>query len=154
MPAEPDLTLRFAEEPITKDTFESSVEQLFTLPGSENQAPRVFAANFLEIYSLTGPSFRARLPRTGAVVISDWVSGNPHIVAGRLLEQTPADPKAAACRCTGVWAADVEMDGDLDIVAAPDAGVPFVLRNNGDGGWTSVSMFEGVNSRFRMGGSR
>src|SRR5439155_6625307 len=33
----------------------------------------------------------------------------------------------------GAWAADYEMDGDLDVVLAPRAGPPLVLRNNGDG---------------------
>ncbi len=38
----------------------------------------------------------------------------------------------------GVWAADVEMDGDIDVVAAPVEGSPFVLRNNGDSTWRRV----------------
>lgn len=33
----------------------------------------------------------------------------------------------------GVWAADVDTDGDLDLVAARTNGGPVVLRNNGDG---------------------
>jgi cytochrome c-type biogenesis protein CcmH/NrfG len=33
----------------------------------------------------------------------------------------------------GAWAADIEMDGDLDIVLARRDGAPLVLRNNGDG---------------------
>ena len=33
----------------------------------------------------------------------------------------------------GVWAADVDTDGDLDLVLAPRDGPPVVLRNNGDG---------------------
>jgi Tfp pilus assembly protein PilF len=33
----------------------------------------------------------------------------------------------------GVWAADIDTDGDLDLVAARTDGGPAVLRNNGDG---------------------
>jgi Tfp pilus assembly protein PilF len=44
----------------------------------------------------------------------------------------------------GVWPADIEMDGDLDIVAAPRDGAPFVLRNNGNGTWRLVEPFDGV----------
>ncbi len=44
----------------------------------------------------------------------------------------------------GVWAADIESDGDLDFVlgAAGDSSVS-VLRNNGDGSFTPVQPFEG-----------
>ena len=43
----------------------------------------------------------------------------------------PADVVKAALH--GVWPADVDVEGDLDIVAAPVNGPVFVLRNNGDG---------------------
>ena len=44
----------------------------------------------------------------------------------------------------GAWAADVEMDGDLDVVLAPRAGAPVVLRNNRDGTFTPLHPFPGV----------
>ena len=44
----------------------------------------------------------------------------------------------------GVWAADTEMDGDLDIVFGPVAGAPSVLRNNADGTWRRENPFPGV----------
>ena len=44
----------------------------------------------------------------------------------------------------GVWAADTEMDGDLDIVFGATAGAPSVLRNNADGTWQRESPFPGV----------
>jgi hypothetical protein len=40
---------------------------------------------------------------------------------------------AAAIRCTGAWAADLEADGDLDLVLGVADGVPAVLQNNADG---------------------
>jgi hypothetical protein len=43
-----------------------------------------------------------------------------------------------------VWAADIEMDGDLDLVAGVRAGPAVVLRNNGDGSWKQLTPFTGV----------
>jgi Tfp pilus assembly protein PilF len=45
----------------------------------------------------------------------------------------------------GAWAADIEADGDLDIViGSPQGGAPTVLRNNGDGSFLDVHPFNGV----------
>jgi FG-GAP-like repeat len=44
----------------------------------------------------------------------------------------------------GVWAADIEMDGDIDVVVGATEGPPFVLRNNGDLTWRRVQPFSGV----------
>ncbi|MEO8480654.1 MAG: FG-GAP-like repeat-containing protein [Acidobacteriota bacterium] len=45
---------------------------------------------------------------------------------------------------TGIWPADIEMDGDLDAIVAVRGAAPFVLRNNGDGTWLRVEPFPGV----------
>lgn len=45
---------------------------------------------------------------------------------------------------TGAWAVDIEADGDLDIVMGQAAGLPTVLRNNGDGTFAVVHPFAGV----------
>ncbi len=39
----------------------------------------------------------------------------------------------------GAWAADVDLDGDLDFVVAPRSGPPVVLRNNGDGTFKALT---------------
>jgi Tfp pilus assembly protein PilF len=44
----------------------------------------------------------------------------------------------------GAWAADIEADGDLDIVLGSQQGVPTVLRNNGDGAFLDIRPFNGV----------
>ena len=44
----------------------------------------------------------------------------------------------------GVWAADIEMDGDIDLVVGATEGSPFVLRNNGDGTWRRIEPFSGI----------
>ena len=45
---------------------------------------------------------------------------------------------------TGVWALDVEADGDLDVALGCAAGLPTVLRNSVDSTWTVVHPFAGV----------
>ncbi|HLJ76268.1 MAG TPA: FG-GAP-like repeat-containing protein [Acidobacteriaceae bacterium] len=45
---------------------------------------------------------------------------------------------------TGAWAADIEADGDLDIVLGAASGEPTVLRNNGDGSFAPIHPFAGV----------
>ncbi|TVQ03243.1 MAG: tetratricopeptide repeat protein [Balneolaceae bacterium] len=44
----------------------------------------------------------------------------------------------------GLWAFDIEMDGDLDILLAPVNGSPLVLRNNGDNTFTEIQPFPGI----------
>ncbi len=44
----------------------------------------------------------------------------------------------------GAWAADIEMDGDLDIVHGPLDEAPWVLRNNADGTFEAVRPFPAV----------
>lgn len=45
---------------------------------------------------------------------------------------------------TGVWAFDVDLDGDLDLILGTPHGDPVVLRNNGDGTFTSIGTFKGI----------
>jgi Tfp pilus assembly protein PilF len=51
---------------------------------------------------------------------------------------------AASASYTGAWAADIEADGDLDIVLGAERGVPTILRNNGDGTFAESHPFTGV----------
>jgi tetratricopeptide (TPR) repeat protein len=44
----------------------------------------------------------------------------------------------------GAWAADIEMDGDMDIILARRKGPPVVLRNNFDETFTALELFPGV----------
>ena len=44
----------------------------------------------------------------------------------------------------GAWAADIDMDGDLDIVLGAAQVLPTVLRNNGDGSFAEIHPFAGI----------
>jgi tetratricopeptide (TPR) repeat protein len=45
---------------------------------------------------------------------------------------------------TGVWTADVDLEGDLDLVLGTPEGAPLILRNNADGTFTALRLFDGV----------
>lgn len=63
-------------------------------------------------------------------------------VTARML--LPAAITAAAYK--SAWAADIDLEGDLDIVVAPSEGLPFVLSNNGDGTFNQARPFEALSS--------
>jgi tetratricopeptide (TPR) repeat protein len=44
---------------------------------------------------------------------------------------------------TGAWTADLDADGDMDILVAPAKGATTELQNNGDGTFTEAHHFEG-----------
>ena len=58
--------------------------------------------------------------------------------------QTKLAPSILNGRYTGAWAVDIEADGDLDLVVASASGAPLVLRNNGDGSFTTMSLFDAI----------
>ena len=49
-----------------------------------------------------------------------------------------------AGRYSGAWAADLELDGDMDLVLGAVEGPPAVLQNNGDWTFTTRDAFESV----------
>lgn len=58
---------------------------------------------------------------------------------------TPIIPRTVATRAlTGAWAADTDLDGDVDLVLATADDAPFVLRNQGDGTFAEEQRFEGI----------
>ena len=58
--------------------------------------------------------------------------------------QSALDTRVANLRYLGAWAADIEADGDLDIVLGAERDLPFVLRNNGDGTFVPITPFTGI----------
>ena len=66
---------------------------------------------------------------------------------GTFTDATPpaeADQSDATLNGFGAWAADIEMDGDLDLVVGRRDAPPLVMRNNGDGTWLGVEPFTGL----------
>lgn len=47
---------------------------------------------------------------------------------------------------SGVWAADFDLEGDVDVVLSTSQGAPQALRNNGDGTFTPAQWFSGVSN--------
>ena len=66
---------------------------------------------------------------------------------GTFTDATPPaaeDPSVATLNGFGAWAADIEMDGDLDLVVGQRDAAPLVMRNNGDGTWLGMQPFTGL----------
>lgn len=51
---------------------------------------------------------------------------------------------------TGVWAADIDMDGDMDLVLATPAASPLVLLNQGNGTFAGEELFDDAITRVRQ----
>ena len=58
--------------------------------------------------------------------------------------ETKLPPATINRKYFGAWSADLEADGDLDVVLASAEGAPVVLRNNGDGSFLEMQPFPGV----------
>jgi Tfp pilus assembly protein PilF len=87
--------------------------------------------------------FRVDLSLAGAGGLCLLRQGN----AGRFADVTAAaklPPTLLRAPAYGVWPADIDTEGDLDLVLAPRDGHPVVLRNNGDGTFTPRDLFAAV----------
>ncbi|HZM96374.1 MAG TPA: FG-GAP-like repeat-containing protein [Vicinamibacterales bacterium] len=167
-PADPSIT--FAAEAADND----AAAALLTVFPTIEAAPILFAADATNLRRLDGSaavwpfptSAKATVgkpssPSSSALVALDWNHDfRTDIAMGgrggiRLLLQdekggfSDATAKASSGAPVsddifGVWAADVEMDGDIDLVVGATEGSPFVLRNNGDGTWRRIEPFSGL----------
>jgi tetratricopeptide (TPR) repeat protein len=160
-PAEADMALTFASAPLTAGT-PTPASRVFAFSLDGEQAPAIFAAGANQIARVdaAGPS----IPATDVadVLALDWNNdfrtdalvadaNGLHLwlqsAGGAFVDRTAAASEAsggAAYDAAGVWAADVDLDGDLDVVAGIRNAEPVVLRNNGDGTWQPVRPFSGV----------
>ena len=62
--------------------------------------------------------------------------------AGAFRDVREATGRVQVVNCVGIWPADVEMDGDIDLVVAIREGLPIVLRNNGNITWQAQQLFD------------
>jgi tetratricopeptide (TPR) repeat protein len=165
-PAPPDPSIVYTMEAAGDD----AATALLALFATIESPPTLFAADAMSLRRLDGstttwpfPSRRGGPPTVSALVALDWNHDfRADILMGgrgglRLLLQddkggfTDATPTASSRTPVsddvfGVWAADIEMDGDIDGVVGFADGPPTVLRNNGDGTWLRTQPFAGVNA--------
>jgi tetratricopeptide (TPR) repeat protein len=167
-PAPPDETLAFNAEPIPE--FQSGKwDWVGAISLNGEDAATVLVANGREVRLMNGATLpfpggaKAVPPAPHGVLAVDFNYDfkNDLVLAGaagvRLFKQdapnkftdVTAQTKlpAALTNATygGAWAADVEADGDMDIVLGGE-GQTVVLRNNGDGTFQEIKPFEGAAS--------
>jgi Tfp pilus assembly protein PilF len=135
--------------------------------------PAIFAASAKELRRIdakgaTLPALpfpggaSATAPSPDGVLGVDWANNfrSGIVLAGdggvRLFEQTDGggfvdvtaravpEPAVANAAYYGAWAADIDLEGDMDIVLGARNGPPIVLRNNADGTFTVIRPFENV----------
>jgi tetratricopeptide (TPR) repeat protein len=160
-PSAPDLALSFAAE--TFGAVEGATG-LVALYGPEG-GPVLAAAGATSLRRVDAPaSVLASWPdgtaQRGALAL-DWnhdfrsdvaVFGSSGLrlflqsADGAFADQTPASEPAIPADVAAAWAADVEMDGDLDLILGVTSGPTTVLRNNGDGTWRPTTSFAAVSS--------
>ena len=167
--AAPDETLVYAAEGIEAAPGAAGTLALAIVHGGEDETPTIVATDGDALRRLgepdTGPAFpfpgdgSGARPAAEALLPLDWngdyrmdlaligAGGFSLLVQGEdgafeRLTPTPADGTAAVSLAGhGAWAADIEMDGDLDIVHGPVDAAPWVLRNNADGTFRAVRPF-------------
>ena len=162
-----DATLTYTVEPLDRSGAPARIVAGLVL-SNEAAAPAVIAVDDREIRRIDTTEV-VLLPDGGGVSDTptalqafDWNSDflvDLAVTGGGglgLLEQTEdetfravslvsvdGDPVAVA-DASGVWVADVEMDGDLDLLLGSIGTEPELLQNNGDGSWTPMQPFSGV----------
>ena len=170
--AVPDETLAYVAETMVAAPGVAEAVALAIVHGGEDATPaivttdgdavrRVGAAGAAPGFPFPGGASGTR-PAAEALLPLDWNgdyrmdlaligAGGFSLLAqgedGAFEQMTPApveDTDAPGLAGHGAWAADIEMDGDLDIVHGPLDAAPWVLRNNADGTFRAVRPFPDV----------
>ncbi|CAN5751824.1 hypothetical protein BH23GEM7_BH23GEM7_06470 [soil metagenome] len=111
-------------------------DETFPFPGVPGDAPLSLAAVVALDYNYTFRTDLLLAGRGGLRLLRQEETGS-------FTDVTAAAIPAAAARgaYAGAWAADLEMDGDMDLVLARVEGPPLVLRNRGDGTFEAAAGF-------------
>jgi tetratricopeptide (TPR) repeat protein len=163
-PAPPDEAINFNAEPINTDGKKWFWAGVVTL--DSEPAPTVVLANGREVrvgdVTLPFPGAHEDESTSNCVVGLDFNYDfkTDLLMAGRggikLYRQESRDkftdvtsrmnlsPGLTSAAYNGAWAADIDLDGDLDIVLGATEGPPLVLRNNGDGTFKELRPFAGA----------
>ena len=169
--APPDMALRFENQPLANaagEKWEGNWDWIGAVSLTGEGAPAVVAANAHKVRLSTGAEFpfpggAANVPPSPESVLPidfNYDFKTDLVLAGaggvRFLRQddptkftdvsaqTKLPKQVLTANYTGAWAVDIEADGDLDIVLGTAAGVPTVLRNNGDGSFTPIHPFAAI----------
>ena len=167
-PSPPDQAIPYDVRPIKAPGL-AHCDSIVAVQLATDHAPVVFAADGRVLrrlgtaIDLAFPGNSASLPSPHSILAVDWNSDYrmDFVFAGAgglklwlqkddgsfsdVTSASGLDATVLSAAYFGAWAADIEMDGDLDFVlgSAGNAEVN-VLRNNGDGGFSPVQPFEGV----------
>ncbi|HEV8369543.1 MAG TPA: FG-GAP-like repeat-containing protein [Pyrinomonadaceae bacterium] len=101
-------------------------------PGPESITPLDFNYDFKTDLVLAGAGGIRLLTQQGAGKFIDVTS------------QSKLPPAVLSASYTASWAADIDADGDLDIVLGAEQSEPTILRNNGDSSFAELHPFPGV----------
>jgi tetratricopeptide (TPR) repeat protein len=167
-PSPPDEALTFSREPLGAAAATRPMAMVAFSPNGTD-APVVFAADGRGVRRIDAPGSdlslqgdRAAAGSWHGLLALDWSrdfktdlalvgsTGLKLLVQSGDGEFTDVTPQAArngaavTADSLGVWTADIEMDGDLDLVVGVKDAPPVVLRNNGDGTWRRVQPFPEV----------
>ena len=165
-PAAPDMAMSFSEEPVSSSSSDKW-SWIGAISMSGEGSPTVAMANARELrigsgsYPFpSGPSARPPTANSVASLDFNYDFKTDLVLAGagglRLLKQETPDkfsdvtaetklpPDVINASYTAAWPADIDADGDLDIVLGTQDRRPEVLRNNGDGSFSQTQVFASI----------
>jgi tetratricopeptide (TPR) repeat protein len=165
-PAPPDEALTFNVEPIPE--FQTAKWDWIGAISLDGEGlPAVAVASGREVRLITGATLpfpggpQATAPTPNGILAVDFnydfktdlvLSGAGGIRLFRqdnsntfvdVTAQTKLPAALTNAAYTGAWAADLDADGDMDIIVSPAKGATTELQNNGDGTFTETHHFEG-----------
>ena len=164
-PAVADTELQFSTKTI--DGFKIAANWIGAVSLDSKSGPTVVVANQREVQVGTAPSFSfpsgssSAWPGPDAILPIDFNYDfkNDLVLAGAggvrfmrndqnvftdVTAQTKLPTPVVNGNYVAAWAADIEADGDLDVVLGSQQGQVTVLRNNGDDSFLAVQPFNGI----------